>query len=161
MLNAATIDETDEREAEPDVGITDLDTQMTEEVASRESSPGFVVPHDRPEMVEGATRKVSTGCGSLYVTINRDELGFIELFSAMGKGGGCAGALNEAIGRLVSLCLRSGVDPIEVARQLSGIRCPSPCWKDGKQILSCADAVARALKKELEVEPEPAAEPTT
>lgn len=148
--------------------LEDLDmdprpTSMESSSDCNNTAPGFVVPRDRPEMVEGITRKVSTGCGSLYVTINCDERGMIEVFSAMGKGGGCAGALNEAVGRLVSLCLRSGVDPKDVARQLMGIRCPSPCWKDGEQILSCADAVARALKSEIKVEPQiqPNIEPTT
>ena len=99
----------------------------------------------RPDIIEGFTVKVPTGCGSLYVTVNHDERGLVELFAAMGKGGGCSGALNEAIGRLVSLALRSGVPAKEIARQLRGIRCPCPRWKDGDQILSCADAIGRML----------------
>ncbi len=92
---------------------------------------------------------MTTGCGNLYVTINEDDVGIFELFTAMGKAGGCAASQNEAIGRLVSLSLRTGVDAEDVIRQLSGVRCPSPVWKDGEMILSCSDAISRVLKKHI------------
>jgi ribonucleoside-diphosphate reductase alpha chain len=96
----------------------------------------------------GTTTKVTTGCGNLYITINQGEGGdFFEVFTQMGKAGGCAGSQLEAVGRLISLALRGGVDIKVVTEQLKGIRCPSPSWVNGKKIFSCADAVARVLEK--------------
>jgi ribonucleoside-diphosphate reductase alpha chain len=124
-----------------------------------------LVPRERPEIVRGSTQKVKTGCGHLYVTINEDEHGTFELFTAMGKAGGCASSQAEAISRLISLALRAGIDPNAIVRQLSGVRCPSPVWKDGEMVLSCADAISRALKNYQENtqhrENQPSAKPTT
>jgi ribonucleoside-diphosphate reductase alpha chain len=108
-------------------------------------------PRERPEVVRGCTQKMTTGCGNLYVTINEDDQGIFELFTAMGKAGGCASSQAEAISRLISLSLRAGVDAEAIIRQLSGVRCPSPVWKDGELVLSCADAIARALKIYTEI----------
>ena len=55
----------------------------------------------------------------------------------------------EAMGRLVSLALRSGVDPAFIIDQLKGIRCPSPTWTSGSTIYSCADAIATVLEDDL------------
>ncbi|MBA7640645.1 hypothetical protein ES703_48316 [subsurface metagenome] len=92
-------------------------------------------------------QEVTTGCGYMYVTINSDERGICEVFSTLGKAGGCASAQLEATCRLISLALRSGIDAASVVRQLRGIRCPSIAWEEGKSILSCADAIASVLEK--------------
>ena len=84
------------------------------------------------------------------MTINRDEEGIFEVFSALGKAGGCGTAQIESICRCVSTGLRAGVDPNEFAKQLKGIRCPQPGLDEGVQILSCADAIAHALSEEIE-----------
>ncbi len=105
-----------------------------------------IKPRQRPEFTQGITRKIETGCGHLYVTINYDSEGPFELFTTMGKVGGCASAQLEAIARLVSLCLRSNIDSDAIARQLKAIRCPSPMWNKGEMVTSCADAVARSLE---------------
>jgi ribonucleoside-diphosphate reductase alpha chain len=105
-------------------------------------------PKPRPEMIMGTTTKVSTGCGNLYITINQGQEGeFFEVFTQMGKAGGCAASQLEAVGRLISLALRGGVDIKVIIEQLKGIRCPSPSWANGKKIFSCADAIARVLEK--------------
>lgn len=107
-----------------------------------------IVPKKRPDVIKGTTRLIITGCGRLYVTINEDEEGHLfELFTSMGKAGGCAASQSEAIGRLVSLAFRSNIEPEEVIKQLKGISCHSPIWHDGGRILSCSDAIAKSLEK--------------
>ena len=104
-------------------------------------------PRPRPVVTHGSTEKIILGCGrTLYVTVNTDDVGLCETFLQMGKGGGCTAALSEALGRLVSLALRSGIEPEAVIKQLKGIRCPSPSWHNGGPTFSCPDAVAKALE---------------
>jgi len=112
--------------------------------------PGLIAPRPRPEVISGTTTKVSTGCGNLYVTINTDEEGKpFELFTQMGKAGGCAASQLEAIGRLVSLAFRSDIEVKSIIEQLRNIRCPSPSWEKGQRIFSCADAIARVIERRL------------
>jgi ribonucleoside-diphosphate reductase alpha chain len=92
---------------------------------------------------------VETGCGPIYVTVNQDEYGFFELFTNMGKAGGCAASQSEALGRMVSLAWRSGVQPEQVIRQLRDISCHAPSGFGENRILSCADAVAKVIQKHL------------
>jgi ribonucleoside-diphosphate reductase alpha chain len=112
--------------------------------------PGRIAPRPRPEVITGTTTKVATGCGNLYITINIDEQGRpFELFTQMGKAGGCAASQLEAIGRLVSLGFRSGIEVKSIIEQLRNIRCPSPSWEKGQRIFSCSDAIARVVEKRL------------
>jgi len=106
-------------------------------------------PRERPKSVCGVTTKKATGCGSLFITVNNDNEGMFEVFCTLGKSGGCATAQLEAIGRLLSLALRSNVDVEAIIEQLKGIRCPSPVWEDGHCNLSCADAISSVLAQHL------------
>ncbi|MGC9307492.1 MAG: vitamin B12-dependent ribonucleotide reductase [Thermoplasmatota archaeon] len=112
-------------------------------------------PRPRPVAVRGVTRKIGTGCGNLYVTMNEDSTGLFEVFARLGKAGGCADAQLEAIGRLISISLRSGVELKSIVRQLKGIRCPSPLLARGGPMLSCPDAVAKALEAYMKGEMPP------
>jgi ribonucleoside-diphosphate reductase alpha chain len=102
-------------------------------------------PRLRPNQTAGVTRRIRTGEGTLYITINEDENGLCEVFTTIGKAGGNAAAQSEAISRLISLSLRSGLDPQSIVRQLKGISGPNPTWEDGRLILSTPDAIGKAL----------------
>ena len=128
----------------------DAQVLTTGRVDTTEKAAGVVLtPRKRAKVTSGATERVTTGCGYLYVTVNSDERGICEVFSSLGKAGGCASAQLEATCRLISLALRSGVDVASVVRQLRGIRCPSIAWEAGKSVLSCADAIASVLEKHI------------
>jgi ribonucleoside-diphosphate reductase alpha chain len=101
---------------------------------------------ERPRALTGTTYQMETGCGPLYITINQDENGLFELFTTMGKAGGCAASQCEAIGRLVSLAWRSSVQARQVVKQLIGITCHKPAGFGNNKITSCADAVAKAIE---------------
>lgn len=107
---------------------------------------GNIMPRPRPGMTWGATEKMKIGCGSLFITVNRDENGICEVFTSTGKGGGCP-SQSEATARLVSIALRSGISQKEILAQLKGIRCPSTVRQQGMKCTSCPDAIARTIEK--------------
>jgi len=109
-----------------------------------------IEPRKRPDIIHGVTIKTVTGCGPLYVTVNKDENGApFEIFNSIGKSGGCAQSQTESIGRMVSMALRSGIDAEEIISQLKGIRCNQPYGFGENIIYSCADAIGKALEKSL------------
>ena len=101
---------------------------------------------ERPFLLRGKSIEMKTGCGPLYVTINEDEHGLFELFNTMGKAGGCAASQSEALGRLVSLAWRSGIDADAIVKQLIGITCHKHVGFGQNKILSCSDAIAKAIR---------------
>ena len=111
------------------------------------------VERERPDQIHGTTTRIRTGCGPLFVTINDDERGRpFETFATLGKAGGCAAAQTEAIGRLASLALRSGVPAEEVHKTLRGITCHRPAGFGPDRVLSCGDGIAQAMAMQLDVE---------
>ena len=107
-------------------------------------------PRRRPTVTHGVTERIRTGEGNIYVTINEDEQGLCEVFSTIGKAGGNAAAQSEAISRLISLALRSSIDPHAIVKMLKGISGPTPVWEDGELILSTPDAIGRAIERYLQ-----------
>ena len=106
-----------------------------------------LTPRGRPQEMRGVTERIRTGHGNMYITINFDETDNpFEVFTTLGKAGGCDSAQLEAISRLVSLALRSGIDIKEVVAQLRGITC-CPAWDNGVLVRSAPDAVALALER--------------
>jgi len=101
----------------------------------------------RPRLLTGETERMDTGCGKLFVIMNDDEMGPREVFANMGKAGGCASSNTEALGRLISLCLKKGASPTEVVEQLKGIRCHVPYGIGPNAVLSCADAIGKAIER--------------
>ncbi|MDI9585867.1 MAG: vitamin B12-dependent ribonucleotide reductase [Acidobacteriota bacterium] len=124
-----------------------LSTGATEQ-AHAPAAPPITEPRARPDLITGTTRAMVTGCGKLYITINEDEAGPFEVFGNMGKAGGCAASQTEAVARLISLALRSGIKAEHVVQQLKGISCHMPAWlPGGGKILSCADAFGKAIER--------------
>ncbi len=119
-----------------------LSTSSSEEDKKREVK----TKRPRPKITYGTTEKTKIGCGKLYITINSDDKGINEVFTTTGKGGGCH-AQSEAISRLASLAIRSGVALEEVIDQLRGIRCEAAMIRKDVHNLSCPDAIGRALEK--------------
>ncbi|MFB6088675.1 MAG: adenosylcobalamin-dependent ribonucleoside-diphosphate reductase, partial [Candidatus Aenigmatarchaeota archaeon] len=89
----------------------------------------------RPNIIQGSTQKIETGQGSMFVTINEDSEGLFEVFASIGKSGGFTSSFTEAVGRLVSLALRSGIDPWQIIDELKGIRSPKMAWDKGAKII--------------------------
>ena len=119
-----------------------------EKPEQKQKAAAKITPKKRPHVIKGCTRLLKTGCGNLYVTINEDENGKpFEVFTNIGKAGGCASSQAEAIGRLISLSLRSNVEPDAIVQQLKGISCHQPSWNEGGKVLSCSDAIGKALEK--------------
>jgi ribonucleoside-diphosphate reductase alpha chain len=85
------------------------------------------------------------GCGSLFVTINGDEHGICEVFTNTGEEG-CS-SLSEAVARLVSIALRSGIEPGVIVDQIKGIKCIGCIIDPETRVLSCPDAIGKAIEK--------------
>jgi len=109
-------------------------------------------PRPRPRKTKGQTTKFRMGCGTLFVTVNKDSKGLCEVFANLGKLGGCT-SQSEAMCRAVSAALRCGVDPKVLVEQLKSIRCPSTIAKrktnKNIDVLSCPDSIARAIEDAL------------
>jgi len=105
----------------------------------------------RPDSLNGVTQRVETGYGKLYVTINEDENGLpFELFANIGHSGGYTNSFTEALAKVISTALRSGVDPEEIVDELQGTRSPKVAWDKGEQIQSIPDAIGTALRRYLD-----------
>ena len=101
----------------------------------------------RPKLLSGETERMDTGCGKLFIIMNDDEYGPREVFANMGKAGGCASSNTEALGRLISLAFKRGATPGEIVEQLKGIRCHVPYGIGPNAVLSCADAIGKAIER--------------
>ena len=95
---------------------------LTDKIQSRiaeqaEKKQQKIMPRPRPDVTMGFTEKVRIGCGNLYITVNYDEQGICEVFTNLGRAGGCP-SQSEATSRLVSMALRSGMDVDILIEQL-------------------------------------------
>ncbi len=125
--------------------------QLEAELADRDRTAGAARhKRQRPEALRGWTMKMNSPLGDLYVTINEDQGGRpFEVFCTLGKAGGAAMADAEAIGRLVSLALRSGIPITQVKDQLRGISCDRAVGLGPNKVLSMPDAVGQAVERYL------------
>jgi ribonucleoside-diphosphate reductase alpha chain len=101
----------------------------------------------RPDKLRGTTSRYETPLGTMFVNITEDDRGQpFEVFINLGKAGGSAMADAEAMGRLISLALRSGIPLMEIHRQLRGIASDRVVGLGPKKILSVPDAIGMALE---------------
>jgi len=102
----------------------------------------------RPDLLKGSTRRVESPLGTMYVTITEDDKGQpFEVFMSLGKAGGALMADVEAVGRLISLALRSGVPLPEIYRQLRGISSDRAVGLGPNKVMSVPDAIGIAIEK--------------
>ncbi|AXR78018.1 adenosylcobalamin-dependent ribonucleoside-diphosphate reductase [Natrarchaeobaculum sulfurireducens] len=114
----------------------------------------YTEKRDRPDALQGVSQRIDTGYGKIYVTINEDpETGQpFELFANIGHSGGFTNSFTEALAKVISTSLRSGVDPDEIVDELCGTRSPKVAWDKGEQIQSIPDAIGTAMRRYLDGE---------
>lgn len=127
----------------------------SQEKSLEEADNSKIIPRERPQVTKGITEKVRVGCGNLYITVNYDDTGICEVFTNVGRAGGCP-SQSEAASRLISIALRSGMDAREIIEQLKGIRCHSTLRQKANnrdiKVLSCPDAIAKTIEKVLNIQ---------
>lgn len=133
------------RDGSRDSQVLNIGTSL-DKAPEAPAAPVKIVPRPRPDVTQGYTEKVKMGCGNLYITVNYDDKGICEVFTNLGRAGGCP-SQSEATSRLVSTALRSGMDVPTIVEQLKGIRCHSTMRQKGLKVLSCPDAIGRAIEK--------------
>jgi ribonucleoside-diphosphate reductase alpha chain len=111
-----------------------------------------VTPKERPQTLPGYTTNIKTGMGDLYVTVSELNGHPFEVFATIGKSGKSVTAKTEAIGRLISLALRSGIPVDKIINQLKGIIGEYPIFSDGRLIQSIPDAISYILSEKYCIE---------
>jgi ribonucleoside-diphosphate reductase alpha chain len=125
------------------------DGSRAEQVLYKSSPEARLHPKERPSSLPSVTDKIKTGFGNLYLTISYYNQKPFEVFTSIGKSGYTTMADAEALGRLISLALRSGVDAKEVISQLKGIGGAEPIFTEGGLVQSIPDAIAKILERHL------------
>lgn len=134
------------------------DEELTPEEFAEELGMGVVgdneelvpEPRERGKVLYGTTEKIKTGYGTIYVTINEDETGLVEVFTQIGKSGGFMNSFTESVSRLISVGLRSGIPPEDIIDHLEDIRSPKIAWDEGDKVHSIPDAIATAMERYLD-----------
>jgi ribonucleoside-diphosphate reductase alpha chain len=119
----------------------------------------------RPDKLRGTSIRKETPLGTMFVHVTEDDRGQpFEVFINLGKAGGSAMADAEAMGRLISLALRSGIPLMEIHKQLRGISSDRAVGLGPNKVLSVPDAIGIALydwyqEKQLGIQQELLREP--
>jgi ribonucleoside-diphosphate reductase alpha chain len=109
----------------------------------------------RPASLKGTSYRVETPVGTAFIVINADQAGNpFEVFINVGHAGTDVMADAEALGRMISLTLRTSSDPKEACKQvidqLHGIGGSGAVGFGVRKIRSLADAIAAVLRQHLE-----------
>lgn len=128
----------------------EFSSDVKEEARRLKIDENRIAPRKRPDVMSGKTYKIKSGYGNLYITVNRDDKGVpFEVFATIGKSGGFFQEQTEAICRLISRSLRSGVKVEEIINDLKGIRGPMPTMTNKGTILSLPDAIGKILEEDV------------
>ncbi len=134
-----------------DLGVKGItvyrDGSRAEQVLQKAGQETKPVPKERPDSLPSRTDKIKTGFGTLYVTVTFMDQKPFEVFAQIGKSGYSTMADAEALGRLISLALRSGIEPKLIIEQLEGIGGSEPIFYNGEMVQSIPDAIAKVLKR--------------
>jgi ribonucleoside-diphosphate reductase alpha chain len=101
---------------------------------------------NRPECLKGKTIKIKMACGSLYITVNTKDGAPAEVFSYFGHTGNCLYVCLNAICKLASVAMQSGVPPEIVVKCLRDFQCQGSSWHNGDFMRSCPDAIGQYLE---------------
>ena len=141
-------------EQEYDTSLDDLEESEDSEESEENSRPSKIIkdtdsssPEERPKVLNSETHRINTSAGNMYVNVGYDDSGPFETFIQIGNSGGFTQSHTEAIGRLISLHLRSGGNLEDIINQLEGIRGPNVAWDNGEQINSIPQGVSIALQR--------------
>ncbi len=107
---------------------------------------------ERPQKAESQTLEIPCPCGRIYITVTFGEGRIFDIFTRLGKQGGCASATTSGVAIASSLAIRSGADPLDIAKGLIGISCHRAPVYDGpsdenNKVHSCIDAIGRAIRE--------------
>jgi len=107
------------------------------------------ISSNRPEVI-GTTKKVKTHHGNIFVTVNKrvDDNYPYEVFAELGKNGGVVKSYSEALGRMISLGLQSGIPVDLITEQMEGIT--DEVYFDGQKggkVNSGPDGIAQVMNE--------------
>jgi len=126
-------------------------TTLKEKKRKTKTTEAICKKYVRPKVIKGEIFKTKTGSGTLYTSLGLDENGWpVEIFINISKHGSDVSAFSEALGRVISIALQSGVPVDKIAETIIGITGDSSAWDNGKLIKSIPDAVGRILKEYAE-----------
>lgn len=117
------------------------------EIVIQESKPSFIRSRERPDLLQGSTQRQSSCCGDIYITLNRDEQGPYEVLAQLPNAFSTESIHLEALCKLVSLCLKCGIDPQEIRQQIQGTLCLKHFNTEKAQSKSPVDLISDILNQ--------------
>jgi ribonucleoside-diphosphate reductase alpha chain len=107
----------------------------------------YIKPKKRPKVTKAEVEEFNVGCGKLYITVSEVNEQLFETFTNLGTAGVCPG-FSAGLSRMVSLALRSGIDPEDIIDQLTSVTCAN-CRGKKTDAKSCPDAYGKAIKRKF------------
>jgi ribonucleoside-diphosphate reductase alpha chain len=124
-----------------------LSTGSTSTPENNQIETKYIKPKKRPKIVKAEIEEFNVGCGKLYISVGEVNDQPFETFTNLGTSGVCPG-FSAGLSRMVSLALRSGIDPEDVIDQLTSVTCAN-CKGKKTDAKSCPDAYGKALRRKF------------